>query len=133
LSESDNISSDIPSIVDPEDKINRRFSEFSEILKQQYADHFIVYGIQAMMVNDSLIKDEVTQKKIGNYLKHISIEHLDAHNQNPIAALDSLVVFFDNLISSNHRRYDRGAIRFFLVNQIIICNVFPNEIREAVL
>lgn len=51
-------------------------------------------------------------------------------NNNPTKALDTLVEYFENKLSTNGKKYDRMAIKFYLVNEMIKCSVFPNERSE---
>ena len=64
------------------------------------------------------------------YLQDISIRHLDASNNDPMEALNALVNFFDDKLSENGKKYDRMAIKFYLINEMIKCSVFPNERSE---
>ena len=64
------------------------------------------------------------------YLQDISIEILEEAKNNPVEALNKLVEFFEERLSENGKQYDRAAIKFYLVNETIKCNVFPNERGE---
>ena len=39
-------------------------------------------------------------------------------------------VLFEEKLSTNGKKYDRSAIKFYLVNEMIKCRVFPNEGSE---
>ena len=45
-------------------------------------------------------------------------------------ALNKLVIYFETKLSANGKKYDRSAIKFYLVNEMIKCRVFPNERSE---
>lgn len=66
------------------------------------------------------------------YLQDISIRYLDASNNDPMEALNALVNFFDDKLSENGKKYDRMAIKFYLINEMIKCSVFPNERSEYI-
>lgn len=120
---------DIESFIDPDDKINRRFSEYADYLKDEYRDMFSVYGGSIKVAYNNMMNDEVKIKKHNRYLKTISVEALDSADNNPKKALDLLINRMDALISTSGKNYDKNAIRFYLVDQIIQCNVFPNEVH----
>ena len=64
------------------------------------------------------------------YLQDISVQFLEEEHDNPIAALNKLVTYFEEKLSINGKKYDRSAIKFYLVNEMIKCRVFPNERSE---
>ncbi len=68
----------IPDNVDPEYKINRRFSEHSEFIMNQYKDLCSVYQMPLFESRKSI--DGVTAIKISNYLKDESDMQLTKHN-----------------------------------------------------
>jgi len=131
LSNSDIISDEIESIVDPEDKINRRFSKYANYIKDEYKDLFVAYGNSLTIAYNNIISDEIRRKKHNRFLKTMSVDALDECENNPKKALDKLVVDLNALISSGGKNYDKNAIRFYLVDQTIKCNVFPNEVQNA--
>jgi hypothetical protein len=45
---------------------------------------------------------------------------------NPRQALEQVVRHFASLLARQSVDYDESAIRFFLLDQTIACNVFPN-------
>lgn len=131
LSNTQTLSDEIDSIIDPHDKINRRFSSYAEYIKDEYKDLYVAYGISLSTVYGSLINDEIKRAIHNRYLKTLSVKALEICQNNPKMALDNLVIELNNVISSNGRNYDKSAIRFYLVDQIIKCNVFPNEVKYA--
>ena len=66
------------------------------------------------------------------YLQDISIQYLDASKNDPINALNALVDFFADKLSENGKKYDRMAIKFYLISEMIKCSVFPNERSEYI-
>ena len=53
------------------------------------------------------------------YLQDISIQFLDETNDDPVKALNMLVTYFDYKLSINSKKYDRAAIKFYLINEMI--------------
>ena len=73
--------------------------------------------------------DAVTVRLIGSFLKDISNKFLRRCNGNPEKALEELTDYFENKISSSGVNFDKMAIKFYLISEIIGCNVFPSERR----
>lgn len=60
-------------------------------------------------------------------LQDISMQFLDETDDNSIKALNKLVGYFEAKLIVNGKKYDRAAIKFYLVNEMIKCRDFPNE------
>ena len=116
--------------VDPEYKIYRRFQEFADRLTREYTTLYMLYGEALNIVNETLGIDEAQDIIIMFYLQDISVQFLEEEQDNPIAALNKLVIYFETKLSANGKKYDRSAIKFYLVNEMIKCRVFPNERSE---
>jgi len=113
--------------VDPEYKINQRFKEFAENLIMQYTTLVGVYGTALKEVETIKGSDDAQDIITTIYLQDISIQYLDMENNDPIKALNALVRFFDGKLSAYGKKYDSIAIKFYLINEMIKCSVFPNE------
>lgn len=74
--------------------------------------------------------DETQNIAIMFYLQDISIQYLDKTGNNPVIALNRLVVYFLDNLSVNGKKYDRVSIKFYLVNEMIRCGVFSNDRSE---
>lgn len=111
--------------VDPEFKIYKRFFEHSEFITDQYKELLSIYQIPLFEASKGI--DSVTSLKISNYLKDESDIILTKENNNPKLALHSLVELFYRKLSSNGVRFDKQAIKFYLLDELIKCNVFPNK------
>lgn len=116
--------------TDPEYKIYKRFREFADKLIMEYTTLYTIYGDALDVVNDKLGIDEAQDIIIMFYLQDISVHFLDEAGGNPVTALNSLVTYFDEKLGVNGKKYDRAAIKFYLVNEMIKCSVFPNERSE---
>ncbi|WP_333624277.1 SMEK domain-containing protein [Sphingobacterium siyangense] len=112
---------------DPQGKIYRRFSEHSDFLTNEYQDLYIEYG----QVLDDVIKQSdigtVKVRRLGLYLRNTSDKLLTENNGDAILALSALIREYGQILSGNGIDFDESAIRFFLVDQLIRCNVFPNK------
>lgn len=116
--------------VDPEYKIYKRFRKFADRLTREYTTLYTLYGEALNIVNETLGIDEAQDIIIMFYLQDISVQFLEEEHDNPIAALNKLVTYFEEKLSTNGKKYDRSAIKFYLVNEMIKCRVFPNEGSE---
>lgn len=116
--------------VDPEYKIYKRFRKFADRLTREYTTLYTLYGEALNIVNETLGIDEAQDIIIMFYLQDISVQFLEEEQDNPIAALNKLVTYFETKLSANGKKYDRSAIKFYLVNEMIKCRVFPNERSE---
>lgn len=117
----------IDTLTDPEYKIKKRFKNFAESLTAQYTTLLAIYRIALDNVYKVLEIDEAKDMIIKFYLQDESIKQLDCCNNNPLNALNQLTKYFENKLSINGKQYDIMAIKFYLLHQIIECNVFPNQ------
>lgn len=113
-------------VIDPEFKIHKRFKEFADSITSQYSELLVVYG-NALSEIENEKGDEAQDIITRIYLQDISVNYLNSSNNNPIEALDNLTTFFNDKLSLNGKKYDRAAIKFYLVDKMIKCSVFPNE------
>lgn len=113
--------------TDPDFKIYQRFREFADRLVSEYTSLYMVYGEAITVINDTFGIDEAQEIVIMFFLQDISLQYLDQTSNDPVAALNKLVDYFEIKLGSNGKKYDRVAIKFYLINEMIKCNVFPNE------
>lgn len=111
--------------VDPKNKIENRFSEHSDYLKQQYSELYAKYN--GALVEATSKIDGVEAEIISDFLKDESDILLTKENNNPKLALHALVELFYGKLSSNGVKFDKQAIKFYLLDELIKCNVFPNK------
>ncbi|MEZ5691664.1 MAG: SMEK domain-containing protein [Rickettsiales bacterium] len=115
---------------DPDGKINERFAAHADFLTNEYQDLYAEYG---QVLSDVLEQADIGHtriRRLGLHLKTSSDDVLNQNNGDATEALKALVASYKGLLSENGTEYDENAIRFFLVDQLIRCNVFPN--KEAV-
>jgi hypothetical protein len=125
--EGDVVKDDNDDDPDPEHKIYKRFSDYSDFLTSEIKDYIPLYKHKKNEAEKIIGIDLVVTKKISRYLKSFSDGVLHQKNNDPRKALNYLVKFFDKKMSQNKKKYDMGAIRYYLLDQVIKCNVFPNE------
>lgn len=112
----------------PTNKVYKRFSDYSDFLIQEYATLATIYSHSLQAASKSIGIDHVRAVKIGSFLRITSDRFLRESDTNPKAALDKLLDFFEKKISSTNKTLDRTAIQFYLIHQLIQCNIFPNEV-----
>lgn len=126
LSKDENLSiSEKPENVDPKFKIYNRFSEHSTFLINLYTELCTVY--QQPLIEAKQVIDAVRAIKISSYLKDESDKILTAEGNNPQLAIEKLVELFYGKLSENGIKFDKIAIKFYLLDELINCNVFPNK------
>lgn len=130
ISQHRKVNKDRETTVDPEYKIYKRFKNFADKLITEYTTLYTIYGEALNIVNETLGIDEAQDIIIMFYLQDISVQFLEEEHDNPIAALNKLVTYFEEKLSINGKKYDRSAIKFYLDNEMIKCRVFPNERSE---
>lgn len=111
--------------IDPKNKIENRFSEHSAYLKQQYSELYAKYNVALVEATSKI--DGVEAEIITDFLRDESDIILTKEDNNPKIALHSLVELFYEKLSSNGVKFDKQAIKFFLLDELIKCNVFPNR------
>jgi len=111
---------------DPEYKIEQRFKDYAPVLKNLYTELYIEYAYALEVIKESSEISSVKVRRIGTYLKDISRKYLKSSNDDPQEALDNLCAFFIQLCVDDGLDFDEMAIKFYLLHQLIRCNVFPN-------
>lgn len=116
--------------VDPEKKIYHRFADHSEFITEQYQALYPIYAGALHESKKQIGIDGVKAEIIASYLKDESDDLLNNNNNNPRFALRDLVNYFESKINLNGINGDKQAIRFYLLDELINCNVFPNTKSE---
>jgi hypothetical protein len=112
--------------VDPDKKIYKRFVEHSEFITSQYMDLYSIFHEPLEEARNKI--DTVNSIIISSYLKDESDQLLTKYNNDPQKALNDLVEYFAQKLSENgFPLYNKQAIRFYLLDELIKCNVFPNK------
>jgi len=111
----------------PDRKINERFSDYADYLKSRFTELYIEYGAVLKVVKDNSDIGQVKLRRVGNHLRGFSDRVLSDCGGNPRTALDKLVIHFEEILGRNQIDYDRDAAEFYIIEQLIQCNVFPNR------
>jgi len=132
LSESESITIDTRDRgdPDPEGKIIKRFADHAAFLKKQYSDLFEIYG---QLLKEFYKYSDISQThllKLQIYLRSWSDHILTECAGDPLIALELLVRRVLTKMEVSGLTFDECAVRFYLVDQLIACNVFPNKRPE---
>ncbi len=120
---------DKPSETDPERKFHR-FEEHKQFLTDQYTEMLAIYNGALIIAKENVGIDSVRAKKISIFLKNKSDLVLNECNNNPRLAIEKLADFFEGKLSNQGFVFDIPAIHFYLLDELIRCNVFPNPVNN---
>jgi len=112
---------------DPNGKINERFADHADLLTGEFQDLYSEYGEVLSDVRQHSELGQTKLRRLGMYLKSYSDQILTDCNGDPKEALKQLTINLEDVIQSKVKDYDVTAIRFFLVDELLRCNVFPNK------
>lgn len=115
---------------DPDGKINERFADHSVLLTNEFKDLYTEYGEVLSDVRQHSELGQTKLRRLGIYLKNYSDQVLTDCAGDPKEALKKLVQELESLLRNRINYYDVTAIRFFLIDELLRCNVFPN--KEAI-
>jgi hypothetical protein len=111
----------------PDEKINKRFADYSEFLKQEFLTLYQDYGAVLDSVEQESDVGQVKIRRVSQHLRVYSDKVLTECGGNPQKALTKLIENFIGLLSRNGFEADTGAAQFYIVKHLIKCNVFPNK------
>jgi hypothetical protein len=111
----------------PEYKIHERFAEHSDFLTQEYVSLYQDYGAVLESVEKESDFGQVKLRRVAQHLRTFSDTVLTECLGNPKEAFDKLVNYFINQLQANDFEADTGAAQFYILKQLISCNVFPNK------
>lgn len=112
---------------DPEGKIRDRFADHADFLQQEYVKLFEIYGRVLKEVEAHTDLGHVRVRKLQVYLWNWSDRVLREFEGDPAAALQALCDRIMRMMGTGAADFDEGAVRYYLINQLIACNVFPNK------
>ena len=112
---------------DPNRKIHRRFSQYADFLKSKYIMLYQLYGDKLRAAESVTDIGTVQVVKKSLYLQFHTDKVLNDFDGNPRKALDALTEEFSTIVRRRGHDCDEIAVTFFLVTEMIRCNVFPNE------
>jgi hypothetical protein len=112
---------------DPKGKIHDRFANHAELLEQMYVKLHEIYGRALAEVNKHSDLSHIRVRKLQVYLMQWSDRILNECGEDPQVALDVLTEKVLKVMGVTDVAFDDGAVRYYLVGQLIACNVFPNK------
>lgn len=112
---------------DPKRKIHDRFADHAEFLESLFVDLHEIYGRTLAEVNRHADLGHMKIRKLQLFLMNRSDRFLAECGGDPQAALDALLTWVVGKMGSTDVPFDDGAIRYYLIDQLIACNVFPNK------
>ena len=86
-----------------------------------------IYGRTLAEVNKQSDLGHVRIRKLQVYLMNWSDRVLSDCGGDPQIALDVLVRKVIAMMGTSDVPFDDGAVRYYLIEQLIACNVFPNK------
>ena len=112
---------------DPKGKIRDRFSMHAEFLERLYVELHEIYGRALAEVNRHSDLSHVRIRKLQVYLMRWSDRILNECGGDPQVALVKLTEKVLQMMGASDVAFDDGAVRYYLIEQLITCNVFPNK------
>lgn len=108
-------------------KIDNRFAPYSTQLKSKFTELHILYRNSYEEAKRNSDIDEFGLEEMCNYLRSLSLNILSKNNNDPLKSLDELCGLFEAKFSKgSNKSFSSGAVEYFLYNQLVECNVFPN-------
>lgn len=111
----------------PDEKINKRFADHSDFLKQEFLTLYQDYGAVLDSVEEESDIGQVKIRRVSQHLRVYSNKVLTECAGDPKKALEKLIDNFIGMLSENGFEADTGAAQFYIVKHLIKCNVFPNK------
>ncbi|WP_232621310.1 hypothetical protein [Salmonella enterica] len=113
---------------DPNGKINKRFSAYADYLMEIYVPLMTTYAGILNEISYSSDSGIININKLSAYLKRASNTALDECDGDPVNALNKMTDYYASRLLSNGIDYDDSAIQYYLIDNMIRCNVFPNKV-----
>ncbi|MFQ2377535.1 SMEK domain-containing protein [Aeromonas caviae] len=115
----------------PEDKIYKRFAEHADFLVNMYNTGYMEYGAVLEAIKKEADFGQVKLRRAANYLKKYSDIALTEAGGDPKKALNQLIADFSSLLGNNGYTFDDGAAEFYVIEQLVKCNIFPYKKEYA--
>jgi len=112
---------------DPDGKINARFADHADFLKRQFTGLHVIYGATLAEVSNQADIGHGRMLKLQIYLTNWSDRILQECSGDPELALETMVTRVMEKMGDGTAGFDESAVRFYLIDQLIRCNVFPNK------
>lgn len=116
------------SIPDPNHKINERFKEYKDFLNDMFIELSTLYANSYNKVQTNLNIGTTQVKKMGTFLRKESVRRLIEFDNDIMMAYDDMVNMIESKLKAyNDMNFDKNAIEYFIIKNIVDCNVFPNN------
>jgi len=114
---------------DPEQKVKSRFKDYADDFKEEFTELYPIYCNIIPEVKRTFGLDGVRAQKISCFLNYISNRFLKESNDNALDALGRLTDFFGDKVNLKGIHVDSCAIRYYLMNELLGCNLFSIKIE----
>ena len=111
----------------PEEKIYKRFADHAKFLEDKFNDLYSEYGAVLSAVQRDSDFNQVHLRRAARHLRNYSDQVLTEHDDDPQAALKEIVQNFAGLLGGRGYKFDASAAEFYIIDQLIRCNVFPQK------
>ena len=111
----------------PYEKINKRFADHAEFLKEEFLTLYQDYGAVLDSVEQESDIGQVKIRRVAQHLRVYSDKVLTECDGDPQKALSQLIDSFVGMLNEHGFEADSGAAQFYIVKHLIKCNVFPNK------
>ncbi|MFF6009579.1 SMEK domain-containing protein [Rahnella sp. R3(2024)] len=112
---------------DPHKKINTRFSAYADYLLGIYVSLISTYAGILAEISSQSDAGILNLNKIAVYLKRFSDSTLNECDGDPVKALNKMTDYYAAKLIADGIDYDDSAIQYYLIDNMIRCNVFPNK------
>lgn len=124
--------SDFTEKPDPQGKIARRFAANESKFLEEYVTGMAEYKPALDRAKVDLHVGSIRERRLGRHLRYWSDNVLGDFEGDAVAALRHLCAEIEKRISEQGVSFDIGAIRYYLLDQLVVCNVFPErEVADA--
>lgn len=112
---------------DLQKKVDERFAASKDQLRSRYVDLQLLYGDAYQVAKRNSGLDDFRLHECYNHLRNLSIKVLEEKGGDPISALETLCEQFKkHFATSDGPDFSEQAVEYFLLRELIECNVFPN-------
>ncbi|MFC0226318.1 SMEK domain-containing protein [Serratia aquatilis] len=115
---------------DPQKKINKRFSDYADYLMGIYVSLISTYAGILAEISSQSDAGTLNINKISAYLKRFSDANLDECEGDPVKALNKMTEYYAEKLIADGIDYDDSAIQYYLIDNMVRCNVFPNKVSS---
>lgn len=104
----------------------QRFRDHAAFLKRQFTGNIGIYRA-AEEARKAIGYDAARALRCAAWLRNHSLTALEDHQGDARKAFDSMVGHFCGKERDAGRDFDENAVRYFLADELLRCNVFPNS------